>query len=151
MQKTIILLLLFCISLLYGDVHLKAIDLSVPNHAIGQSLFEYEDTTANMKLSEIRNLTHDNFKPLNKAVASHPFTTSAYWYQFKVENKEQTAVSRLMVFEPAWLDSVDISIISSQGELQTYQGGNIYPYSKREMDHFLTNLKHDFEPLIQYL
>ena len=146
MQKTIILLLLFCISLLYGDVHIKAIDLSVPNHAIGQSLLEYEDPTASMKLSEIRNLTHDNFKPLNKEVASHPFTKSAFWYQFKVLNKENRAVSRLMVFEPAWLDSVNITVISSQGQVQTYQGGNIYPYSKREMDHYLINFKHDFEP-----
>ncbi len=146
MQKTIILLLLFCISLLYGDVHIKAIDLSVPNHAIGQSLLEYEDPTASMKLSEIRNLTHDNFKPLNKEVASHPFTKSAFWYQFKVLNKENRAVSRLMVFEPAWLDSVNITVISSQGQVQTYQGGNIYPYSKRDMDHYLINFKHDFEP-----
>ncbi|MCO4845917.1 MAG: GGDEF domain-containing protein [Sulfurovum sp.] len=146
MQKTIILLLLFCISLLYGDVHLKAIDLSVPNHAIGQSLLEYEDPTASMILSQVRNLTHDHYKPLNKAVASHPFTKSAFWYQFKVLNKEHTLVSRLMVFEPAWLDSVNITVISSQGQLQTYQGGNIYPYSKREMDHYLINFKHDFEP-----
>ncbi|MEN8726732.1 MAG: hypothetical protein ABF276_02105, partial [Sulfurovum sp.] len=71
MQKTIILLLLFCFSLLYGNVHPKAIDLSVPNHAIGQSLLEYEDTTATMTLSMVRDLNLSNFKPLNKAVASH--------------------------------------------------------------------------------
>ena len=111
MQKTIILFLLFCISLLYGDVHPKAIDLSVPNHEIGQSLLEYEDPTASMTLAKVRQLTSDNFKPLNKAVASHPFTKSAFWYQFKVQNKEHRAVSRLMVFEPAWLDSVNITVI----------------------------------------
>ena len=146
MQKTIILLLLFCFSLLYGNVHPKAIDLSVSNHAIGQSLLEYEDTTATMTLSKVRKLSSDNFKPLNKAVASHPFTNSAFWYQFKVVNKENSSLSRLMVFEPAWLDSVNITVISPQGQLQTYQGGNIYPYSKRELDHYLINFKHDFEP-----
>ena len=146
MQKTIILLLLFCFSLLYGNVHPKAIDLSVPHHAIGQSLLEYEDTTATMSLSKVRQLTSDNFKPLNKAVASYPFTNSAFWYQFKVLNKENKSVSRFMVFEPAWLDSVNITVISPQGQLKTYQGGNIYPYSKRELDHYLTNFKHDFEP-----
>jgi diguanylate cyclase (GGDEF)-like protein len=146
MQKTIILLLLFCFSLLYGNVHPKAIDLSVPNYAIGQSLLEYEDATASMTLSKVRQLTLDNFKPLHKAVASHPFTNSAFWYQFKVLNKENSSVPRFMVFEPAWLDSVNITVISPQGQLQTYQGGNIYPYSKRELDHYLTNFKHDFEP-----
>ncbi len=146
MQKIIILLLLFCFSLLYGNVHPKAIDLSVSNHAIGQSLLEYEDTTATMTLSKVRKLSSDNFKPLNKAVASHPFTHSAFWYQFKVVNKENSALSRLMVFEPAWLDSVNITVISPKGQLQTYQGGNIYPYSKRELDHYLINFKHNFEP-----
>ena len=146
MQKTIILLLLFCFSLLYGNVHPKAIDLSVSNHVIGQSLLEYEDTTATMTLSKVRKLSSDNFKPLNKAVVSHPFTNSAFWYQFKVVNKENSSLSRLMVFEPAWLDSVNITVISPQGQLQTYQGGNIYHYSKRELDHYLINFNHDFEP-----
>ncbi|MBT8343307.1 MAG: sensor domain-containing diguanylate cyclase [Sulfurovum sp.] len=146
MQNKSILLFLFCISLLYGDIHLKAIDLSVPNHAIGQSLLEYEDTTASMTLAKVRQLTKNHFKPLNKAVASHPFTKSAFWYQFKVVNKEDSLVTRLIVFEPAWLDSVNITVISSQGQVQTYEGGNIYPYSKREIDHYLTNFKHDFEP-----
>ncbi|WP_373032593.1 diguanylate cyclase [Sulfurovum sp.] len=146
MQKIIISLLLFCFSLLYGNVHPKAIDLSVSNYTIGQSLLEYEDTTATMTLSKVRQLSSDNFKLLNKAVASHPFTHSAFWYQFKVVNKENSALSRLMVFEPAWLDSVNITVISPKGQLQTYQGGNIYPYSQRELDHYLINFKHDFEP-----
>lgn len=144
MQKIIILLLLSCISMLYGEVHEKAIDLSVSNHTIGQSLLEYEDTTATMSLSKIRQLT-SQFKPLNKEVASHPFTKSAFWYQFKVVNKENSSVSRLMVFEPAWLDSVNITVISAEGDSQTYQGGNIYPYSQRAIDHHLINFKHDFE------
>ncbi len=146
MQKTIILLLLFCFSLLYGNVHPKAINLSVPNYAIGQSLLEYEDTTASMTLPEVRQLTTDNFKPQNNTVASHSFTNSAFWYQFKVLNKENRSLPRYMFFEPAWIDSVNITVISPHGQLNTYQGGNIYPYSEREMDHYLTNFKHDFEP-----
>ncbi len=145
MQKTIFLVLFSYLSMLYGDVNLKVLDLSVSNHAIGQSLLEYEDPTANMTLSEIRQLSPEDFIPLNKAVASHPFTNSAFWYQFKVENKENTPLSRLIVFEPAWLDSVNITVISPKGQLQTYQGGNTYPYSKRAIDHYLINFKHAFE------
>lgn len=146
MQKIIISLLLFSFSLLYGNVHPKAIDLSVANHAIGQSLLEYEDTTATMTLSKVRQLSSDKFKPLNKDVASHPFTNSAFWYQFKVENKENSPLSRLIVFEPAWLDSVNISVVSPKGELQSYEGGNLYPYSKRAINHYLINFKHEFGP-----
>jgi diguanylate cyclase (GGDEF)-like protein len=146
MQKILFLLLVFFISILYADMPSKAVDLSMSNHAIGQSMLEYEDTTATMTLSEIRHLTSEDFTPLNKPVASHPFTRSAFWYQFKVHNKENTPLSRLIILEPAWLDSVNFTVISSQGEVQTYQGGNIYPYSKRALDHYLINFEHDFEP-----
>jgi len=146
MQKTLFLVLLFYLSLLYGDVQLKVLDLSNSHHAIGESLLEYEDKTAKMTLSEIRHLSSKDFTPLNKPVASHPFTNSAFWYQFKVINKENTLLSRLIILEPAWLDSVNFTVISSQGEIKTYQGGNIYPYSKRAIDHYLINFKHDFEP-----
>ncbi len=151
MQKKIILLFLFTISLLYGNVDQKIMDLSVSHYAAGNALLEYEDPTAKMTLTQIRDLTSDQFNPLNKAVASHPFTTSAFWYQCKVENKKKNPVARLMVFEPAWIDSVHMTVISPNGKIQTYQGGNIYPYAIREMDHYLTNFKHDFEPGISTL
>lgn len=146
MQKILFLLLFSFISMLYGDVHPKVLDLSVSNHAVGRSLLEYEDPTANMTFSEIRHLSSRDFTPLNKAVASHPFTGSAFWYQFKVENKENIPISRLIVFEPAWLDSVNITVVSSEGKLQSDHGGNTYPYSKRSIDHYLINFKHLFEP-----
>ncbi len=146
MQKKLFLLFFSFLSILYADVSLKALDISVSNHAIGRSLLEYEDPTANMTLSEIRHLSPEDFTPLNKPVASHPFTSSAFWYQFKVLNKKNIPLSRLIVFEPAWLDSVNFTVISSQGEVQTYQVGNIYPYSQREIDHYLINFEHDFEP-----
>lgn len=146
MQKIFLLFLFSFVSILYADVYPRAIDLSVPNHEIGHSLLEYEDPAAAMTLSQIRHLSPDDFTPLNKSVAGHPFTNSAFWYRFDVENKEDTPLSRLIVFEPAWLDSINITIVSSKGELQSYEGGNIYPYSKRAINHYLINFMHEFDP-----
>lgn len=146
MQKIITFLLFFCISILYGNIEIKPIDLSEPHRAVGQSLLEYEDSTATMKFSEVKMLAPEYFKPLNKSVVSHRFTSSAFWYQLKVENKENKPLSRLIIFEPAWLDSINIMVISPHGELKSYEGGNTYPYSKRAIDHYLNNFKHGFEP-----
>lgn len=146
MQKIIFLVLFSYLSLLYGDVQSKVLDLSNSHYEIGESMLEYEDTTAKMTLSEVRHLSSEAFTPLNRPVASHPFTNSAFWYQFKVNNKENTPLSRLIVFEPAWLDSVNFTVISPQGETITHQGGNIYPYSKRAIDYYLINFEHSFEP-----
>ncbi|UPT76722.1 sensor domain-containing diguanylate cyclase [Sulfurovum sp. XGS-02] len=146
MQKIIFLVLFASLALLYGDGQLKVLDLSDSHYEIGESLLEYEDTTAKMTLSEIRHLSSEDFIPLNKPVASHPFTNSAFWYQFKVNNKENVPLSRVIIFEPAWLDSVNFTVISSEGEIKTYQGGNTYPYAKRALDHYLINFEHTFEP-----
>jgi len=145
MQKILFLLLFSFISILYADMPLKALDLSVSNHTIGQSMLEYEDPSANMTLSDIRHLSLRNFTPLNKPVASHPFTSSAFWYQFKVSNQKNIPLSRLIVFEPAWLDSISMTVVSADGKVESYQGGNTYPYSKRSIDHYLINFNHLFE------
>lgn len=144
MQKILYLLLVAFISILNADISPKSLDLSVPNKAIGYSLVEYEDKSAKMSLSDIRALSPGDFKSLNKTVAGHPFTNSAFWYQFKVENKENRPLSRLVIFEPAWLDSINITVVSPHEELKSYEGGNTYPYSKRAIDHYLINFKRQF-------
>ena len=146
MRKKTIVVLFFFITLLSANTVTKSIDLSTSHHALGNAMFEYEDHSASMTFSEVSALPEEIFRPLNKAVVTHPFTDSAFWYRVKVENRENNSVERVLIFEPAWLDSIQINIISPQGQVQTYQGGNTFPFSKREMEHHLTNFKHHFEP-----
>ncbi len=146
MQKLLPLLFTFCITFLYSNTLLPPVELSVPNHTVGQSMFVYEDPDAMMTFSDIAVLPSNNFKPLAKPVASHLFTSSAFWYKFDVKNSENIALDRLIVFEPAWLDSVIINIVTQEGKVQRYEGGNIYPYTQRSLDHYLINFEHLFDP-----
>ena len=147
MQKILFLLLLFLFSntVIYASTPLKPIDLSLPHHAIGKSVLVYEDSSASMGISDIIKLPTGAFIPLNKPVSSNNFTDSAFWYQFKVQNAENTPLSRLIILEPSWLDHVSVTVVSSNGEVQTYQGGNTLTYEKRALDHYLINFKHTFE------
>ena len=146
MKKILLLLFFFQLTILHANTASKPLDLSISNHAIGNSMLVYEDSSATMSLSDIHQLPPTIFKPLNKSVGSHYFTSSAFWYQFKVKNDENTALSRLIVFEPAWLDMVNITVLSPSGEQQSYEGGNTLTYDKRAIDHYLINFKHSFEP-----
>jgi hypothetical protein len=145
--KKILLLLLFFfhITVLHADTSVKPLDLSVSNHAIGNSILVYEDTDADMTLADIRQLSPTTFKPLNKPIGSHNFSDSSFWYQFKVKNNENTKLSRLIVLEPAWLDTVNVTVLSPNGEEQGYEGGNMLTYDKRAIDHYLINFKHSFD------
>ncbi len=147
MQKILFLLLLylFCYTVIYASTPLKPIDLSLPHHAIGKSVLVYEDSSASMGIADIVKLPTGSFVPLNKPVSSQNFTESAFWYQFKVQNDENIPLSRLIVFEPSWLDNVGVTVVSPRGEVQSYQGGNTFTYDKRAIDHNLINFKHSFE------
>ncbi len=146
MQKLLFLLLCFFSgTAIKASIPLKPLDLSLSHHAIGKSVLVYEDSSASMELSSIVKLPASAFTPLNRAVSSHNFTDSAFWYQFKVQHSEDTPLSRLIVFEPSWLDHVNITVVSAKGEVQSYQGGNTLPYDKRAIDHYLINFKHSFE------
>jgi diguanylate cyclase (GGDEF)-like protein len=61
-----------------------------------------------------------------------------------VINNKNSTLSRLIVFEPAWLDFIHITVISADGQVESYEGGNTFPYEKRTIDHYLNNFKHSF-------
>lgn len=148
MQKILYVLFLCFISgtSIYASSTLKPLDLSLSHHAIGKSVLVYEDSDASMEISDIIKLPTNVFTPLNTSVSSHNFTDSALWYQFKVHNSQNSLLSRLIIFQPAWLDHVNVTVVSPQREVQNYEGGNTFTYDKRAIDHYLINFKHSFEP-----
>ena len=145
MQK-ILFLTFFLLSWVYAEVQHPPLDLSTSHYEIGHTLLEYEDPSANMTLSQIEKLPTAQFSPVTKAVPSHGFTHSAFWYRFEVENKKDTPLSRLIVFEPSWLDHVDVSVVSASSKIQSYEAGNAFVYAHRAVDHHLITVRHAFEP-----
>ncbi len=144
-MQRILFLTFFLLSWIYAEVQQPPLDLSISHNEIGHALFEYEDPSANMAIAQIVKLPTAQFTPVTKAVPAHGFTESAFWYRFEVENKKDTPVSRLIVFEPSWLDHVDVSIVSASGKMQSYQAGNGYVYAHRAVDHHLITVRHLFE------
>ena len=113
---------LFLLSWINAAAQNAPLDLSASHYEIGHTLLEYEDPSANMTLSQIVKLPATQFSSVTKAVPSHGFTQSAFWYRFEVENKKDTPLTRLIVFEPSWLDHVDVSVVSASGKMRSYEG-----------------------------
>ena len=147
MNKILFLLLYLLYSFTFGHASsiLKPLNITHSHDRIGQYLSVYEDKEASMKVSDILKLPNDAFKAQNKPVFSNTFTSSAFWYKFDVNNPTNTPLSRLIIFEPSWLDHVNITIISPQGEIQSYKAGNTLPFHNRSLDHYLINQKHTFD------
>ncbi|HIQ46117.1 MAG TPA: GGDEF domain-containing protein [Sulfurovum sp.] len=129
---------------LFANSSNPSIDISSSHHTIGKYTSIYEDITSSLKISDILKLPETSFALLHTSVSSQGFSESSFWYTFKVNNPQKTPLSRLLIFAPAWLDHIEVYILSKEGEIQRYKGGNRSHYSNRALPHYLTNFKHSF-------
>lgn len=146
MYKRIFLFLYLAFMPLYVLAFPSPLDLSVSNHHIGRSMLMYEDSAATLTFSQVSQFPKSAFTPLENETFSYPFTSSAYWYRFELNNTQESSLSRLLVFEPAWLDYIQINVISAQGKTEQYEVGNSFNYAQRSIDHYLINQILSFKP-----
>lgn len=145
-KQVLLLLSIISFTLIHANTSLQPLTLSLPQYTIGHSLLVYEDTHASMDFTDIRKLPLSDFKSLNTDIGSHNFSDSAFWYQFKVDNSKNTPLTKLIVFEPAWLDVVNVMVVPADGKEALFKGGNTLNYDNRSLNHYLINFKPTFSP-----
>lgn len=59
------------------------------------------------------------------------YSDAAYWLMVHLNNSEKNPLERLLIFEPTWLDEVQVSLINSSGQMQTQIGGDTLPFVQR--------------------
>lgn len=79
-------------------------------------------------------------------VTSFTFTHAAYWFVVPLHNPQTTPLTRLLVFEPTWLDDVRVTLAAPDGTLQRYQGGDRLPFSQRSLPHRKINFELTLPP-----
>ncbi|MDP2816765.1 MAG: 7TM diverse intracellular signaling domain-containing protein [Polaromonas sp.] len=59
------------------------------------------------------------------------YTDAAYWFVIPLDNTEKNPLERLLMFEPTWLDEVNVTLVDASGQLQTQVGGDTLPFAQR--------------------
>jgi len=59
------------------------------------------------------------------------YTDAAYWFVIPLENSGKNQMERLLIFEPTWLDEVQVTLVDAGGQLQTQVGGDTLPFTQR--------------------
>lgn len=59
------------------------------------------------------------------------YTDAAYWFVIPLDNSEKKPLERLLMFEPTWLDEVNVTLVDAGGQLQTQLGGDTLPFTQR--------------------
>lgn len=122
------------------------LDLNTSHTYIGKSMHVYEDKSAQLDFNQVSQLPLESFSSIENSIFTCPFSKSAFWYTFTLNNSQKQDLSRLFVFEAPWLDYIQINILSPNGHTQQYELGNTFDYDQRSIDHHFINQRHLFEP-----
>ena len=96
-----------------------------------------EDPEKKLDPSAVAQLPVRDFSSIEGEAAGFIFSSSAYWFRIDLKNPGTETVTRLLDFRPTWLDHIDLWIADASGKIHGHQrGGDAYPYSEREIEHF---------------
>ena len=74
------------------------------------------------------------------------FSKAAYWFVVPLENNQPSALKRLLIFEPSWLDDVRVTLTDAQGAVQSFSGGDTRSFAVRSRPYRLTNVELTLPP-----
>lgn len=120
-----------------------AIDTTEPYTPIAAKAGYLEDKTHGLDFAQVAALEKSAFTPLPGQAIGFGFSRSVYWFRFDAHNPGQEALKRLLVFEPTWLDHIEVRVYGPNGTIQTFCGGDCVNCRSRAFDH----PKNIFEPV----
>ncbi|MDH5637982.1 MAG: ATP-binding protein [Nitrospinota bacterium] len=99
--------------------------------------FDYlEDVKGAGAIEEmLKSPTADKFRPLDVEMPNFGFSRSAFWFRAKVTNTSGLPQPLLLEQFSAWIDLIDLYIIRDDGTIEKKSGGDMYPFSQREIVH----------------
>ena len=90
-----------------------------------------EDSARNKTLADILKTPLSSAQNTGRKTVSFGFSNAAYWFVVPVYNPEDHPLKRLLIFEPPWLDKVQVTVVGENGERQVFMGGDTLPFSRR--------------------
>ena len=94
-----------------------------------------KDPDGTITAEEILNLPVVADAPTGRRMASFGFSDATYWFSVPIENLDSAPLQRLLVFEPTWLDDVQVTLVEPDGTRQVYAGGDLLAFRQRTIPH----------------
>ncbi|MDH5509034.1 MAG: response regulator [Nitrospinota bacterium] len=106
-----------------------------------------KDPSGTITASEALVVPHSaHFSSLESDVPNLGFTNSTIWIRVEVVN--DTAAPQPMILQQisSWIDQLDLTVVRSNGDMQTRHSGEMYPFFHREVANPRFIFKVDLEP-----
>ena len=147
------LVAILCLISLSGSVEcapLPAQSIDLNSTISGISLLPYARTikedSSNNTPEQLLHLPSNPEQFKQKHIASFGFSHSAHWFIVSINNTETSPIKRLLVFEPTWLDKISVHLVKSDGNTQTFEGGDKTLFNNRSISHRNINVELTLPP-----
>ena len=125
----------------------RAVDVTADDVALIPWASIVKDEAGNKTALEVmRAIAAGDSAKLDNEVFSTNFTSATYWFFVPLQNKQLGPLKRVLVFDPAWLDEIQLTLTDEQGAVQTFVGGKAHPFTRRDELHRLVNVTLDLPP-----
>lgn len=105
-----------------------------------------KDPGNNMTAAEVLRSTEAGLASNGDAIASFGFSSATYWFSVVLDNPGATPLKRLLVFEPSWLDDIQLTLIQADGRQQQFHGGDYLPFAQRALPNRYINFELTLPP-----
>jgi class 3 adenylate cyclase len=129
-----------------------AVDAAAPDVALMSHSVIIKDETRNKSVDQaFAQAMSGPSSRVNGDVFSTGFSSAAYWFIVPLDNRGTAPLQRLLVFEPSWLDDVQLTLIDARGQTQTFNGGDRHPFVQRSQPSRLINFDVALQPGTNWL
>lgn len=105
-----------------------------------------QDLEKNLSIEALLQLPTAPEEATDKVITSFGFSDAVYWFRISLHNPEAVTLKRLLVFEPTWLDDVQVTLVEPNGKRQSYRGGDLLPFDQRSTIHQNINFELSLPP-----
>ncbi len=140
------LALLLLLSVLSWPASADAVDVSASSIQLGEWSRVIKDEEGSLTVDTLLNDTATYSGVAGSTINSFGFTDAVYWFVVPLHNPQATPLQRLLVFEPIWLDDIQVTLVDADGSRKRFHGGDFLPYSERSRDHRKINFALTLKP-----
>ena len=148
--KIIFLLVFFINSFLILSSSPVILENELGKYPLGKSLQYFEDEKGDLKIEDILYNTTRNFKLSDSSNLNFGFTNTIVWVKFKITNPQNDKEVMILEYAHPHMDIVNVYQVSEKQQITEFKGGDLFPYSSRQIDYKNISFKLMLDPLSTY-
>lgn len=109
----------------------QTVDVSLARVSLIPSAFVVKDVSNTLQADEVLARISTMQTATSENIVSFGFSNATHWFVVPLQNPKSAPLKRLLIFEPTWLDQVEIQLMQAGEIKQRFKGGDSMAFVHR--------------------